>query len=274
MQLDPRAEWKQIYREVWRLERDFFYDPGMHGLDWAAIGEKYQPLIDAASSRAEVRWVIGELIGELATSHTYVFGGDRRRKAERVGVGLLGADCVADPASGRWRIKRILRATDWTAGNVPPLAAPGVDVREGDFLLAVDGREVTTAREVYAAFAGAGGPAGAADRERRTRRRRRRARSLVVPSGDEGKLRYLDWVERNRKAVEEASGGKIGYLHLPDTFTRRGRDVPAVLVRPDAEGRADRRRPLQRRRARSRHLPQPAAKLPILYYWTRRYSHD
>nr|MCU0253920.1 PDZ domain-containing protein [Acidobacteriota bacterium] len=234
MRLDPRAEWKQIYREVWRLERDYFYDPGMHGLDWAAVGAKYQPLIDAAASRAEVRWVIGELIGELATSHTYVYGGDRRRRPDRVPTGLLGADLVADPASGRWQIRRILRTPDWTTGNVPPLAAPGVDVREGDFLLAVDGRDVTTAREAFAEFEGlAGKPVRltvAADAKGKDTREtivvpaadakgKDTRETIVVPAADESKFRYLDWLERNRAAVEKASGGKIGYLHLPDTFT-------------------------------------------------------
>ena len=272
MQLDPRAEWKQIYREVWRIERDYFYDPGMHGLDWAAIGAKYQPLIDAATSRAEVRWVIGELIGELATSHTYVFGGDRRRRPDRVATGMLGADLVADPASGRWQIKRILRAPDWTDGNVPPLAAPGVDVREGDFLLAVDGRAVTTAHEVYAALEGlAGKPVRltvAADPKGKTTRE-----AVVVPSDDESKFRYLDWLERNRKAVDEASAGKIGYLHLPDTFTGAAEMFPQYWY-----GQTQKEGLIVDGRFNAGGLdPDPflnRMNLPILYYWTRRYTHD
>ncbi|MCU0224593.1 MAG: S41 family peptidase [Acidobacteria bacterium] len=272
MRLDPRAEWKQIYREVWRLERDYFYDPGMHGLDWAAVGAKYQPLIDAAASRAEVRWVIGELIGELATSHTYVYGGDRRRRPDRVPTGMLGADLVADPASGRWQIRRILRTPDWTTGSVPPLAAPGVDVREGDFLLAVDGRPVTTAREAFAEFEGLSGkpvrlavtsdPKGKETRE-----------ALVVPASDESKFRYLDWLERNRAAVEKASGGKLGYLHLPDTFTGAAEMFPQYWY-----GQTQKEGLVVDGRFNAGGLdPDPflnRMNLPILFYWTRRYSKD
>lgn len=269
---DPRAEWRQIYHEVWRIERDYFYDPGMHGLDWAAIRERYQPLLEAAVSRAEVRWVLGELIGELATSHTYVYGGDRRRKVERVSVGLLGADVVADPVSGRWRIRRILRAADWTSGRLPPLAAPGVDVREGDYLLAVDGNPVTVRRELHAAFEGLAGrvvrltvstdPAGAGSRD-----------TLVIPSSDEQRFRYLDWLETNRKTVEAASGGRIGYLHLPDTFTGSAEMFPQYWY-----GQTQKEGLIVDGRFNGGGLdPDPflnRMNQPVLYHWTRRYSHD
>jgi tricorn protease len=272
MTIDPRAEWKQIYHEVWRTERDYYYEPGMHGLDWAAIGRKYEPLMDAAESRAEVRWVIGELIGELATSHTYVYGGDRHRKPETIPVGMLGADWAADAASGRYRIKRILRTPDWTSGAVPPLAAPGVDAREGDLLIAVDGREVTTAKEVYAAFEGladkpvrltlTSGPKAADARD-----------VVVVPSADEYKFRYLDWVDRNLKTVEAASGGKIGYLHLPDTFTGSAEMFPLYWY-----GQTRKEGLIVDGRFNAGGLdPDPFLNRmdsPILYYWTRRYSHD
>ncbi len=269
--VDPRAEWKQIFREVWRVERDYFYDPGMHGLDWAAIGRKYEPLIDAAASRVEVRWVLGEMIGELATSHTYVYGGDRRRKPETLPVGMLGADFAADPASGRYRIARILRTPDWKTGALPPLAAPGVDAREGDLLIAVDGREVTTAKEVYAAFEGladrpvrltlaSGGGAGARE-------------TLVVPAADESRFRYLDWVERNLATVEKASGGKIGYLHLPDTFTGAAEMFPLYWY-----GQTRKKGLIVDGRYNGGGLdPDPFLNRmanPIYYYWTRRYSHD
>ncbi len=270
--LDPRAEWRQIFREVCRIERDFFYDPGMHGLDWAATCERYAPLLEAAASRTEVRWVIGELVGELATSHTYVYGGDRRRQAERLGVGLLGADLVADPASGRWRIARILRAADWTSGRLPPLAAPGLGVREGDLLMAVDGREISTAREPYAWFEGladravrltvASGDRGAAPRD-----------VVVVPTGDERRFRYLDWLERNRKAVEDASGGRVGYLHLPDTFTGAAEMFPQYWY-----GQTRKEGLVVDGRFNAGGL-DPDVFLdrldrPVLFWWTRRHSHD
>jgi tricorn protease len=272
MTIDPRAEWKQIYRDVWRTERDYYYEPGMHGLDWTAIGKKYEPLMEAAESRAEVRWTIGELIGELATSHTYVYGGDRHRKTETISVGMLGADWVADPASGRYKIERILRSPDWTTGAVPPLAAPGVDAREGDLLIAVDGREVTTAGEVYAAFQGlvdkpvrltlAAGGKAADTRD-----------VLAVPVADESKFRYLDWLDRNLKTVEAASGGKIGYLHLPDTFTGSAEMFPLYWY-----GQTRKEGLIVDGRFNAGGLdPDPFLNRmdsPVLFYWTRRYSHD
>ena len=272
MTIDPRAEWRQIYREVWRTERDYYYEPGMHGLDWVAIGAKYEPLMAAAVSRSEVRWVIGELIGELATSHTYVYGGDRRRQPERVQSGMLGCDWVADAASGRWRITRILRAADWTTGALPPLAAAGVDAREGDLLIAVEGREVTTAKELWAAFEGlakrpvrltlASGPKPADRRE-----------VVVVPASDESDFRYLDWLARNLATVEAASGGKIGYLHLPDTFTGAAEMFPQYWY-----GQTQKEGLIVDGRFNGGGLdPDPFLNRmnnPVLFYWTRRYSHD
>ncbi len=272
LRLDPRAEWKQIYDEVGRIERDYFYDPGMHGLDWTATRAKYRPLIDVAASRTEVRWVIGELIGELATSHTYVFGGDRRRRADHVSVGLLGADLGADPASGRWRFQRILRTPDWTSGELPPLAAPGLKVREGDLLLAVDGRPVTTQREPFAAFEGLAGKAVrltvAADADGTEQRE-----AIVVPTASDRKFRYLDWLERNRKTVETASGGRIGYLHLPDTFTGSAEMFPLYWY-----GQTQKEGLIVDGRFNGGGLdPDPflnRMNLPVLFYWTRRYSRD
>jgi tricorn protease len=228
MRIDPRAEWRQIFHEAWRMERDFFYDPNYHGLDWAATRDRYARLLPHAASRSDVGTLIGELIGELNTSHTYVFGGQRRRTAEEVGVGLLGADWEADEAAGRYRLRRILRAADWTDGVQSPLAAPGVGVAEGDFLLAVDGEEVTTGRNLYAYFADkaarqvtlrfAADPSGRDAREVR-----------VETLAGEGDLRYLDWVEGNRRKVEEASGGRLGYVHLPDTYTGSTEEFPRTF---------------------------------------------
>ncbi len=227
MHLDPRAEWRQIFHEAWRMERDFFYDPAYHGLDWPAVRDKYARLLPHAASRADVGYLIGEMIGELNTSHTYVFGGQRRRDGAEVGVGLLGADFEADPAAGRYRLSRILRVADWNDSTVPPLAAPG-GVEEGDYLLAVDGEEVTTGRDLYSYFAGkagrqvslrfAGDAAGGDPREVR-----------VETLASEDGLRYLDWVEANRRRVEEASGGRLGYVHLPDTFMGSATEFPRTF---------------------------------------------
>lgn len=228
MHLDPRAEWRQIFHEAWRMERDFFYDPAYHGLDWAAMRDKYARLLPHASSRADVGTLIGELIGELNTSHTYVFGGQRRREPAEVGVGLLGADFAADPAAGRYRVSRILRVADWNDGLYPPLAGPGVRVADGDWLLSVDGREVTTERNLYSYFEDkaerqvtlrfAADPGGENARE-----------VTVVTLADDGALRYHDWVERNRRRVEEASNGRLGYVHLPDTYMGSATEFPKTF---------------------------------------------
>jgi len=225
IQFDPPAEWQQIFTEAWRMERDFYYEPDMHGLDWAEVKVKYGRLVPFASCRQDLRFLIGEMIGELNTSHTYVYGGDHKRRSASVNVGLLGADWEVDQASQRYRLARILRVPDWTLGVQPPLARPGVDVQEGDYLLAVNGRAVRTERNLYSFFQGLVGkqvsllisndPDPTDARE-----------VTVVPVSSERTLRYRDWVERNRLTVERLSQGKIGYMHLPDTYLRSAREFP------------------------------------------------
>jgi len=219
--LDPRAEWRQVFSDAWRFERDFYYDPNMHGLDWPAMREKYAPLVERAVCRQDIRYIIGELIGELNTSHTYSYGGDNRRGAENVSVGLLGADWEAD--GEHYRLARILSVGDWTDDVRPPLVRPGLDVRAGDYLLAVNGEPVTTARNLYSYFV------DLADRQValtfNDKPQMRGAREvIVVPVANDRVLRYHDWVERNRRVVDEASDGQIGYLHFPDTFTGTARE--------------------------------------------------
>ncbi len=225
MMFDPRAEWKQIFHEAWRMERDFYYDPNMHGLDWAALRDKYGALMSGAVCRQDVRFIIGELIGELNTSHTYVFGGDLRRQADRVNVGMLGVDWDVDKANNRYRFGKIHRVADWTREVMPPLARTGVNVGEGEYLLAVNGEQVTADRNPYSYLQNLANkqvtllvnssPSLQGARE-----------VTVKPLGSEGALRYLDWVEHNRKLVDEMSDGRIGYLHLPDTYTGSAREFP------------------------------------------------
>lgn len=224
--LDPKAEWHQIFWEAWRMERDFYYDPNMNGLDWKTLGKKYGRLIDGASCPQDLSYVIGELIGELGTSHTYVFGRDLHHKAEGVKVGLLGARFEMDPKANRYRIEKIYRAPEWTSGLMAPLARPGIGVHEGDYLLAVNGRPITGDREIYAWFQDLAGKQieitvnGIPSLEG--------ARTVrVKPIGSDRMLRYMDWVEHNRRVVDKASGGRIGYIHLPDTYLRSARIFPA-----------------------------------------------
>lgn len=213
--VDPRLEWTQMFHEAWRLERDFYYDPGMGGLDWKAVGDRYRELVPHVAHRADLNYILGELIGELATSHTYVGGGDAP-EVRRVNVGLLGADYELDARSGLYRFRTIYRDRNWNTGTPAPLAEPGVDVREGDHLLSVDRRPVRAPLNVHAAFEGTSGrqtriTVGGSpdDPEART--------YTVKPVGSETSLRYNAWVAANRAKVDEATGGRVAYVHVPDT---------------------------------------------------------
>ncbi len=268
--LDPRAEWRQVFADAWRFERDFYYDPGMNGLDWEVQRARFSQLVDRATCAQDMRFIIGELIGELSTSHTYIRTGDRRRRAESVDVGLLGADWSLDEATGSWVIEKIYRVPDWSRGVQPPLAGPGLDVREGDALLAVNGQPVSGEPSIYAAFQGLSGKqvvltlgrSGAESHD-----------EVVIPVRSERYLRYLDWVEHNRRVVDEASGGRIGYIHLPDTYVGSAIEFPKYYY-----AQTRRQGLLIDGRFNGGGLDPDIfltrlAKKP-LSYWTRRYSED
>jgi tricorn protease len=213
--VDPRAEWLQMYNEAWRLERDFYYDPAMGGLDWKAIGERYRQLVPYVAHRADLNYILGELIGELSTSHTYVSGGDLPM-VPHVGTGLLGVDWSLDNASGLYKLARIYRARDWNSDVAAPLGEPGLDVRDGDFLLAVNGVPVRSPQNVYAAFVGTVGKqtvlklgSSANDSKPRT--------VTVKPVASEASLRYTAWVHANWEQVQKATGGRVAYIHVPNT---------------------------------------------------------
>lgn len=272
MRLDPRREWRQIFNEAWRMERDFYYEPNMHGLDWPAMREKYARLLDRATCRQDIRFVIGELIGELNTSHTYVYGGDRMREAPRVSVGLLGVDWEANTQNRRWRIERVLTVPEWTANVVPPLSHPGLNVGDGTYVLAVNGENVTTARNIYSYFVDlAGKPVQLTINSRPDIQGARTV--TVVPAHNDSYLRYVDWVERNRRTVDQLSGGKLGYVHLPDTYNGSAMVFPkyfftqtrkkGILVDGRFNGGGLDPGVFLRRLATNPHT-----------YWTRRYSHD
>lgn len=217
----PRAEWRQIFNEAWRMERDYFYDPNMRGLDWKMLGKKYGKLVDRATCPQDMEFIIGELIGELGTSHSYVYAGDAHREAEGVNVGMLGADFSAD--QGAWRFNKIYRIADWSRQVFPPLM--GKKVSEGDYLLAVNGVPVNDHREVYAWFQGLAGQQvrlkvnSTPEEEGAREVRVKTIRSEYI-------LRYQAWVEHNRHIVDAASGGKIGYIHFPDTYLGSATEFP------------------------------------------------
>ncbi|HVU34994.1 MAG TPA: S41 family peptidase [Opitutaceae bacterium] len=215
MTLDRGAEWKQIFDESWRQMRDYFYVPNMHGVDWPGVHDRYAALLPYVHTRYDLTYLIGEMIAELNIGHAYVGGGDRFNAAPRVKMGLLGAELSRDPASGAYRIDHILRGENWAAKERSPLTEIGVNVKEGDYILAVNGKPVRDLPNIYAALIDTVGKqvtlrVNAKPDEAGARN------VVVVPIADEAPLYYLDWVERNIAYVNERSGGKIGYVHLPD----------------------------------------------------------
>ncbi|MDX8340043.1 PDZ domain-containing protein [Draconibacterium sp. IB214405] len=209
----PKEEWKQIFTDAWRFERDFFYDKNMHGLDWDAVKTQYEKLLDQASSREDVNFVIGELIGEMNASHTYKGGGDLEKTSTR-NTGYLGVNWQI--SNNAYQIAEILEGAVWDAEARSPLAAPGVDVKVGDYILAVNGIPLTVDKAPAAAFSGLGGKtveltvssSGSAGD----------AKKVVVKTiSDETRLRHLKWIEEKRKRVDELSDGKIGYIYVRST---------------------------------------------------------
>ncbi len=211
--VDPRAEWRQIFTEAWRLERDFFYDPNLHGVDWDGMRSRYGALLDDVVTRWDLNFLIGELIGELNSSHAYRGGGDLEQPEHR-DVGLLGVDW--ELADGAYRIAHIVRGAPWDSEVVSPLEAPGTDVSDGDWVLAVNGVPIDTAKDPWAAFE------GLADRtviltvnDRPTLDGAREV--LVETLSDEHRLRNLEWIESKRRRVADATDGRVGYVYVPST---------------------------------------------------------
>jgi len=212
--VDRRAEWRQMFDESWRQMRDFFYAPNMHGVDWAAMKAKYAPLLDHVNHRADLTYVIGELIGELNAGHTYVGGGDMPRPA-RIPMGLLGARLERDPKTKFFRIARILKGQNWDAALRSPLTDIGVDVAEGDFIVAVDGRSTAELTDIWEALAGKANEQVAL-RVNASPSLQGAREAVVVPTEDERALYYYNWVQANLEKVSKATNGRVGYLHVPD----------------------------------------------------------
>jgi tricorn protease len=214
VEVDPKAEWQQMFDEAWRLERDFMYAPNLHGVDWAAMRTKYGRLVPRVATREELSDLFSDMLGELSVSHEYVIGGELR-DVKRYRVGALGADFERDAASGLYRVAHVCAGDTWTAGESSPLARPGVDVKVGDYLIAVDNEPLRAGENLYARFQDKAGkfvlltvnsrPTAAGARD-----------VTVKPVGSEFSLRYLDWVAANRRKVDEATQGRVGYVHIPD----------------------------------------------------------
>jgi tricorn protease len=211
--IDPREEWKQTYREAWRIERDFYWDPAMTGHDWKKIGDRYEALLPWVAHRSDLNYLIGELIAELSTSHTYVGGGDQPKK-QHVSVGLLAADFEAD--GGYYRIAKIYPGENWSEATRSPLTEPGLKVKTGDYLIAVNGQDAKSSQEVYSYFQNLAGKQVAL--KINSKPSADGAWEIgVKPVGNDSGARYIDWLSANRKKVEDATGGRIGYMYVPNT---------------------------------------------------------
>ncbi|MDX1625969.1 MAG: S41 family peptidase [Wenzhouxiangellaceae bacterium] len=212
--VDPVAEWRTVFDEVWRRFRDYFYVGNMHGYDWKALRDQYRPLVDHVAHRVVLNDLMGQMIGELNVSHAYVAGGDLGLP-DRPDVALLGARLVLDAERGRYRIERILEGQNDEPRYRSPLTETGVDVEEGDWLLAVNARPLTERDNPYEILTGLGdGPVALTVSERADGRDARTV--LVEPIDDEQPLHYIGWVRGNLEQVREASDGRLGYLHIPD----------------------------------------------------------
>jgi len=211
--VDSREEWKQMFHEAWRIERDFYWDPAMGGRDWDAIGKRYEALLPYVSHRSDLTYLLGELVAELETSHTYVQGGDLPARPN-VNVGLLGVNFGLE--GGFYKFAKIFKGENWNAQTRAPLAEPGLKVKQGDFLIAVNGQTLTTKEDPYAAFQNLAGrvvtlkvnskPSAEGAWE-----------ITVTPIANEGGVRYADWVEGRRQYVTERTNGRVGYMHVPNT---------------------------------------------------------
>ena len=211
--VEPREMWQQVYRETWRIERDFFYDPNHHGLDLAKVQKKYEPYLQGVASREELTYLFEEALGEITVGHMFI-GGGHSPDSNKPKTGLLGADYSIE--NGRYRVAHVYDGENWNPGMQAPLTQPGVNVKAGDYILAVNGRELRGSDEIYSFFDGTAGKqvvlkvgpnADGKDAREVT----------VVPIDNEDNLRRLAWVEGNRRKVDKMSGGRVAYVHVPNT---------------------------------------------------------
>lgn len=215
MLVDPHAEWAEIFRETWRIEREFFYDAKMHGANWSAVYEKYHPFVSSVGHRDDLGYLIAMTAGELTVGHSYLQGnGDNPDDESPDHTGLLGANYAIE--NGKYRIRHIYTGENWNPDLRAPLSAPGIDVAEGDYLLEVNGRPVTASADIYSFFEGTA--------NRQTILRVSKTGSVedsklvtIIPVASEDSLRTRAWIENNRRTVDKLSGGRLAYVWLPNT---------------------------------------------------------
>ncbi|MBC7529579.1 MAG: PD40 domain-containing protein [Chthonomonadaceae bacterium] len=267
----PREEWKQIFDEAWRLQRDFFYDPTMHGVDWNAVHAQYAAMLPDAATREDVGFIISEMISELNVGHAYYSGGEVERGLPSIGVGVPGVDFALE--NGAYRITKIYRGAAWDTDAVGALSLPGVKVKEGDYLLAVNGVPVDTHKDPYAAFVGLN------DRvitltvsEKPSLDSTSREIATRLPSSD-ATLRYRAWIENKRAFVDKMTGGRVGYIYVPNT----GTDGQSDLVRQLLGQRGKDALIIDERWNAGGQIPTRFIELlnrPVTNYWARRDQQD
>ena len=236
IKVDPRKEWKQIFREGWRFQRDYLYVKNVHGADWENVYKMYAPLVDHVAHRSDLNYLLDILGGEVSIGHSFVGGGDNPR-INPVSIGLLGADY--EVASNRYRIKKIYNGENWNPDLRAPLSMPGVDVNEGDYIISVDGVDLTASANIYSLFENKAGKQVRLSVSKNADGSGTR-QSIVMPVNNEFALRTFDWVENNRRKVAKMSNGQVAYVWLPNTaeegydnFNRyyfAQQDKPAVIV--------------------------------------------
>ncbi len=270
VRIDPKAEWKQIFNEVWRINRDYFYDPNMHGADWPAMKVKYEPFVEDCVTRDDLNRVLMWMCSELSVGHHRVGGGEERRTAGTVGGGLLGADFEID--GDRYRLKKVFGGLNWNGPLRAPLTEPGVRVKAGEYIIAVNGRDLKASDNIYRHFENTAGkiveltvsPKADGSDSRTVK---------VVPVESETDIRNRDWVEGNLRKVNEATDGRVAYVYVPNTtgaghtyfkryfFPQTGKDAIIVDERFNGGGQvADYYIDILRR--------------PYISHWATRYGED
>lgn len=214
--VDVKKEWTQIYNESWRQMRDFFYVENMHGVDWSDMKAKYEVFLPYVNNRYDLSYIIGELIGELNVGHAYVGGGDKT-EIQKIELGLLGAKISKDK-SGYFKIEKILKGKNWDKNWRSPLTEIGINVKEGDFIIAIDGYDLKNTADIYEKLV------GKANKQIELKVNKIPSAEnatdyIIVPISDEANLYYLDWVEGNIQKVDKATNGQVGYIHVPDMVT-------------------------------------------------------
>ncbi|MCD4690317.1 PDZ domain-containing protein, partial [bacterium] len=266
--IDPAVEWREVLRDCWRIYKYYFYATNMHGVDWDGVWDDYSELLPYCSTRGDLSYIIGEMIGELNVGHAYYMGGEDTEDTPDMSVGLLG--CSYELENGAYRIARIYTGGKWDADSRGQLSQPGVDVEVGDYLLAVNGVPIDATKDPWAAFQGLAGMTititvseePKVDDE---------AREVVVETlRGERQLKYRAWIERNRAYVEEQSDGRVGYVYVPDTGYRGQNEL-----RRQFDGQRQRDALIVDERWNGgRYSPASIVQLvnlPVTHYWTNQY---